>query len=187
MENFIRFENFLYASNLVSQSLFKFNLNSILSSVSSKNTSEFKKLEGVINFANGWANIQTFKSQGPNMSLNVGGKYNLTTNFADLTVLGRISSTVANVLGPLGNYSVSNFIDKAASTNDTVSTILNIAKAVAPTNPLLQEVTSAEIAKIPALSTGETTNTKAFRVIINGLATKTTSVKSFKWIEVSQN
>ncbi len=186
MEDFIKFENFLYASNLISQNLFKFNLNSIISSVSSKNTSYFKKLEGVINFADGWANLQTFKSQGPSMSLNVDGKYNLTTNFADLTVLGRVSSAVASVMGPLGDYSVSNLIDKAASANETVSTILNIAKAVAPANPLLQTVTPSEIAKIPALSTGETANTKSFRVVINGLATKTTSVKSFKWVEVPQ-
>ncbi|MBE7706466.1 MAG: AsmA family protein [Cyanobacteria bacterium SIG30] len=181
IKELIKFENFLKAGNILSQNILGFNLNSAISAVSGKNTGNFDTLNGLITFANGYANIQTFKTRGNQMSLNVTGKYNLLTNYIDAKILGRISTGVVNVLGPLGNYSVSKIIDDVASKNQTVNTILNIAKAIAPTNPLFQTATESEIAQIPELTNnGEN---KQFMVILQGLITKTTTVKSFKWID----
>ncbi len=179
MKNFIRFENFLYAGNILSQNIFGFNLNSVVSAVTRVDTGTFKTLNGTINFANGWANIQEFKSSGPNMSLFARGKYNLLTNVVDMVVLGRISPRVAGVLGPVGDFSVNSLFNKLPTKGQE---ILGIVKAVAPKNPLLLEVDQSDIAKIPVLSASSTGSAKEFQVMLNGSAESPKSVKSFKWV-----
>lgn len=180
MRNFIRFEHFLYAGNIVTQNLLGFNLNSVISAVTRVDTGQFKTLEATVTFANSWANIQEFKSSGPNMSLWANGKYNLLTNFADMTVLGRISPRVASVLGPLGNLSIDKILGKLPEKG---LEILSVIKSVTPQNPLLMQVNTSDITKIPPLSVSTADNeTKEFQVILNGPADSTRSVKSFKWI-----
>ena len=182
VKEFIKLENFLHAGNILSQNIFGFNLNSVLSTIASKNTGEFKKLDGTITFGNSWAEIKKFKTQGYNMSLNVKGKYNILTHYADLNAFGRISSSVANAMGPLSKYSLGQTVDNLASQNEVVSTIVNIAKKVSPTNSLLQEASEKEIAEIPKL-VNESLETKEFMALIQGNALKTSSVKTFKWLQ----
>ena len=174
-----RFERFLHAGNLLTQSLFNLNLNQAISAVTSKNTGEFKKIEGKISLSNGWANITSLESSGPNMSLYITGKYNLLTGNSDLKILGRISSVVVNVLGPLGTFSLDKVVNKLPQTGVA---ILNTIKAIAPQNPLFADINSKDIANIPPLSVvSNNTESKDFQVLINGPIAKTTSIKSFKW------
>lgn len=179
MRDFIRFENFLYASNILSQNFLGFNLNSVASAVGRVDTGQFKTLNGTITFTGGWANIQEFKSTGPNMSLWANGRFNLLTNFVDMKVLGRISPRVASVLGPMGNFSLNSAIEKLPEKGQE---IFNIIKSVAPKNPLFMEVSPSEIAKIPPLSVVSGGESKEFQVVLNGPAESSRSVKSFKWI-----
>ncbi len=174
-----RFERFLHAGNLLSQSLLNLNLNHTISAVTSKNTGEFKKIEGKISLANGWANITSLESSGPNMSLYITGKYNLLTQNADLKVLGRISSTVVSVLGPLGSFSLDKLVDKLPQTGIA---IIDTIKSVVPQSPLFADINQKDLAKIPQLSvTSYNATSKDFQVLINGNVSKTTSIKSFKW------
>lgn len=179
MKNFIRFEHFLYAGNILSQNLLGFNLNSIISAVTRVDTGAFKTLTGTISFAGGWANVQEFKSSGPNMSLFANGKYNLLTNFVDMKVLGRISPQVVGVLGPIGNFSVSSLLNKLPEKGQE---ILGIVKSIAPQNPFMMQVSPGDIAKIPDLSPASSGTSREFQVVINGSAESPKSVKSFKWI-----
>ena len=182
-----RFERFLHAGNLLTQSLLNLNLNQTISAVTSRNTGEFKSMEGKISLSNGWANIVSFESSGPNMSLFATGKYNILTANCDLKVLGRISSTIANVLGPLGSFSLNNVVSKLPEKG---LAILNTIKSLAPENPLFEDIKQSDLDKIPPLSTVSNNSTsKDFQVLINGSITKTTSIKSFKWAnkEISQN
>lgn len=180
MKNFIRFENFLYASNILSQNLLGFNLNSVVTAVTKVNTGEFKTLNSTINFANGWANIQEFKSSGPNMSLYAVGKYNLLTNIVDMIVMGRISPQVSSVLGPIGNLSIDKVLGKLPPKG---LEILNAIKSIAPINPLIAKVNTSDLTKIPQLSTTtDNASTKEFQVVLNGAVTNVKIVKSFKWI-----
>lgn len=174
-----RFERFLQAGNLLSQSVLNLNLNQTVSAVTSRNTGEFKKMEGTLSITNGWANITDFKSSGPNMSLYATGKYNILTGNSDLKILGRISSVIVNVLGPLGSFSIDKMFDKLSPKGLAVISTL---KAITPTNPLFAEINKTDLAKIPPLSeVSQNTSAKDFQVLINGPVSKTTSVKSFKW------
>ena len=179
MKNFIRFENFLYAGNILSQNFLGFNLNNVVSAVNRVDTGVFKTLNGTISFAGGWANIQEFKSSGPNMSLFANGKYNLLTNVVDMKVLGKISPRVVDVLGPVGNFSVNSILNKLPEKGQE---ILGIVKSVAPSNPLMMQVSPGEISKIPDLSTTSSGTNREFQVMLNGPAESTKSVKSFRWI-----
>ena len=174
-----RFERFLHAGNLLSQSLLNWNINQTISAVTSRNTGEFKSINGKISLANGWANITSLESSGPNMSLYITGKYNLLTENSDIKVLGRISSSVVSVLGPLGSFSLNKVVDKLPETG---LAILNTIKTIAPTNPLFADISKNDLDKIPELSTISNNSTsKDFQVLINGQLSKTTSIKSFKW------
>ncbi len=174
-----RFERFLQAGNLLTQSILNLNLNQTISAVTSRNTGEFKSIEGKISFSDGWANITSFESSGPNMSLYATGKYNLLTSNSDLKILGRISSSIVNVLGPLGSFSLSSVVNKLPQGG---LAILNTIKTIAPDNPLFAEIKQSDLDKIPSLSSASNNSkSKDFQVIINGPVTKTTSIKSFKW------
>ena len=174
-----RFERFLHAGNLLTQSILNLNLNQTISAVTSRNTGEFKSMEGKISLSNGWANITSFESQGPNMSLYVTGKYNLLTSNSDLKILGRISSSIVSVLGPIGSFSLNSVVNKLPEKG---LAILNTIKTIAPANPLFEDIKQSDLDKIPSLSTvSNNSASKDFQVIISGPVTKTTSIKSFKW------
>ena len=174
-----RFERFLHAGNLLTQSILNLNLNQTISAVTSRNTGEFKSMEGKISLSNGWANITSFESQGPNMSLYATGKYNLLTSNSDLKILGRISSSIVSVLGPIGSFSLNSVVNKLPEKG---LAILNTIKTIAPANPLFEDIKQSDLDKIPSLSTVSNNSTsKDFQVIISGPVTKTTSIKSFKW------
>ena len=112
-------------------------------------------------------------------SLYITGKYNLLTGNSNLKILGRISSVVVNVLGPLGTFSLDKVVNKLPQTGVA---ILNTIKAIAPQNPLFADINSKDIANIPPLSiVSNNTESKDFQVLINGPIAKTTSIKSFKW------
>lgn len=175
-----RFERFLHAGNLLSQSLFNLNINSAISSVTSRNTGEFKKIDGSITLQNGWANINSFKSSGPNMSLYVTGRYNILTTNSDLKVLGRISSRIVSVLGPVGSFSIDKLISKLPQSGQN---IFNAIKSVTPQNPLFEQVSASELKNIPSLSQSTDNSTaKDFQVVVLGPVNKATSIKQFKWI-----
>ncbi|MBR1976907.1 hypothetical protein IKA15_01355 [bacterium] len=180
MKDFIKFENFLYAGNLLSENILGFNLNNAISSVSKVNTGEFSSLEGTLTFGNGWATINKFTSRGANMSLYATGKYNLLTNYADMKILGRISPHVANKLGPVGDFTLNKVLEKMPS---KALAVLEAVKTVAPKNPLLATISKDDIAKIPELTAGSAEGEKEFQVLIQGLVSSVKSVKSFKWAQ----
>lgn len=167
-----RLEHFIYASNLLSQKFSQSTLNSVAQTLAPKNTGKFKYLKGHLTFSNGWAKLDPIHSGGPQMSLYITGNYNLLNNYANIEILGRITKEIANVLGPLGDISISKILGKITSFGQNATTILNsynIAKD------------AATIAKVPQLVPAST-DTKEFQVIINGNVEKPTSVRSFKWL-----
>lgn len=172
--NIGRFENMLFAQNIMSNPILKAGVESIRTLPTIKNTAEFKTINGKMAFNNGWADLIPVKMSGPAMSYYITGKYNLTNGSANLTVLGRISAEVVKLLGPLGELSVSKL----------VSFIPGIGSATAK---LVQAITTnpygEKISEIPPLSS-ENTNYKDFKVLFNGGVESTSSVKSFKWLSV---
>ena len=82
-----RFENFLFAQNLQSNSVIKAAVNSISSLPTIKNTAEFKTISGNLSFNNGWTTLNPVKLSGPSMAYYITGKYNILNSTANVIVL----------------------------------------------------------------------------------------------------
>ncbi len=170
--NIGRFENFLFAQNLQSNSIIKAAVNSVSALPAIKNTAQFKSISGNLTFNNGWANLTPIKTTGPSMAYYITGKYNLLNGTANVVVLGRLSAEVVKLLGPLGDLSVdklTSFIPKFGSLT------ANLINAIT-TDPRGENISA-----IPELSSG-IKNYKDFKVIFNGGVESRSSVKSFKWL-----
>ncbi len=170
--NIGRFENFLFAQNLQSNTIIKAGINSITALPAIKGTAQFKTISGNLSFNNGVANLNPIKVVGPTMAYYVKGKYNLLNNTANVVVMGRLSAEVVKLLGPLGDLSVTKLTSYIPKFGNATGRIIN-----ALTTDPKGENTSV----IPALSSGNT-NYKDFKVVFNGHVESRSSVKSFKWL-----
>jgi len=168
-----KLEHLLYAQNIVSNNLFKTNLNLIAKAVSAKNTGVYKYMRGDVDFSKAWANISSLTTTGPSMSMYITGRYHLIDEVANLTILGRVSDDVAQVLGPLGDISV----DKIIS---------SITKTDLPQRQITTNANYEKIDLIPPLTPKTNLPTKIFKVIIDGKVQSQSSVKSFKWLAAPQ-
>lgn len=167
-----RLENFLNAQNVLANAVMKSALSYIVNLSTIQETSKFKYIKGDMTFLNGWANISSIKISGPTMSYFVKGKYNILNATTNVIVLGRLSSDVVALLGPIGDLS----IDKLTS---------YIPKFGALTAVIIKSMTTSpedeNISAIPAL-TGNNSYHKDFKVVFNGGIESKSSVKSFKWL-----
>lgn len=167
-----KLENFLNAQNILANSVMRLALDSITSISTVKNTALFKYIKGDMTFNKGWANISYIKTSGPTMSYFVNGKYNLLNGTTNVVVLGRLSSDVVALLGPIGELSV----DKLTSYIPKFGTLTAIIIKSMTTSPEQEN-----ISQIPEL-TGRDKYYKDFKVVFNGGIESKSSVKSFKWL-----
>lgn len=170
--NIGRFENFLFAQNLQSNSIIKAAVTSISTLPAIKNTAEFKTISGDLSFDNGWANLNPVKTTGPSMAYYITGKYNLLNGTANVVILGRLSAEVVKLLGPLGELSVDKLTSFIPKFGNTTANIINA---------ITTDPKDENISAIPLLSSGNT-NYKDFKVQFNGGVESKSSVKSFKWL-----
>ena len=170
--NIGRFENFLFADNLQSNSIIKAAVSSVSALPTVKNTAEFKTISGSLTFNNGWAKLNPIKTSGPSMAYYITGQYNLLNATANVVVLGRISAEVVSLLGPLGDLSVSKLTSYIPKFGALTGNIINA---------MTSDPKNENIASIPQLSSGNT-NYKDFKVVFNGGVESKSSVKSFKWL-----
>lgn len=167
-----RLENFLNAQNILANSVMRLALNSITQLTTVRNTANFKYVKGDMTFNNGWANISSIKTCGPAMSYFVKGKSNILNGTTNVIILGRLSSDVVALLGPIGELSV----DKLTSYIPKFGTLTAVIIKSMTTNPAEENV-----ANIPPLSSG-VKSYKDFKVVFNGGIESQSSVKSFKWL-----
>ena len=167
-----RLENFLNAQNILANSILRAAVNNITAISTIKDTATFKYIKGEMTFNNGWANIASIKTSGPTMAYYINGRYNILNSTTNVIILGRLSSNVVALLGPLGDLSV----DKITS---------YIPKFGALTSAIIKNMTSdpsnENTALIPILSSGNKSY-KDFKVVFNGGIESQSSVKSFKWL-----
>ena len=113
------------------------------------------------------------------MSQNMEGRFNLLTLYTQLTILGRIPSSIVSVLGDIGSFSTEKLVDKMS--DDTKEFVKSLT--VSPIEKMLtMKVLSSDIDKIPPLVYRENTKTREFLVKINGKADSTSSIRMFKWV-----
>ncbi len=179
LAQFAKLERFLQAGNILSQSILKLTLNSTISTVTKQNTGYFKTIEGTVKIKNSVANVQYIKTQGPNMSLYITGRFNVLSKIASLKVYGKIPSQIVNVMGKIGSFSLNHPVSKMS---DDAREIIN-SIAVSPFEKLMSApIPQEDIEKIPPLTNqipGITT--REFIVLINGNVENISSVKYFKW------
>ena len=169
-----RLENLFRAGNILGNTLLKSTVATISNIGEVKNSAKFDYIKGELVLANGWAKINYIKSAGSTLAYYINGRYNLLNGTTDVVLLGRLSTKVVSLLGPLGDLSTGKLLSYIPVLGDKTAAI---AKALT-TNPK-QENTSA----IPKL-TSDTTY-KDFKVVYRGGIESAGAVQSFKWLAVS--
>lgn len=157
-------EYLLKAGNVIKSGITGLNINNVVDLVVPQKTGYFKELKGSLFIEDGILKTNNISSKGDNLSLYLVGQWNLSTNKADITILGRLSKNVSSLLGPLGKLSINSVIGILPVNND-----IELVK---------------EISKIPGLEINNS-NYRLFRVNFSGDYYDANSVKTFKWIEKS--
>ena len=160
-----KLEHLLYAQNVIADNMLRTSLSIVTKAITLKDTGLFKYLRGDIELSNGIANIKMLQSQGPLMSLFIKGLYNPSTDYANLTILGRLSDEIVSGLGAFGDFSWNKLLVMLTGEDNKYN--------------ILPE----DFDKLPQLPMK---NTKEFRSIINGIVDKPSSVILFNWISYSE-
>ena len=106
------------------------------------------------------------------MSLFINGRANLDTQSINAEILGRIPHSIVNTMGNFGKFSLSQQIDKSGGTISQTS----LEKKLSTSIP------REDFEKIPNLAYDNSSSTREFIVLINGLINQINSIKDFKWI-----
>lgn len=160
-------EYLLRAGNFVKSGIFGLSLNNIIEVIIPYKTGEFESIKGNLIAENGKVSKLEVYSKGENLSLFAQGTYDLTTHHADIDLLGRLSKSVSNLLGPIGN----------ASLNSIFNVLSGQKKDALARNELIQNIN-----KIPLIEiSGE--DVRIFAVKILGDLNKEGYVKSFNWVD----
>src|SRR5574344_1456974 len=168
-----RFEHFMYAQNLLSQRLIYASLNSAKQAIKPKDTGYFTYLKGKIRLRNSQMYLNPVYTSGPQMGMYITGSINPLTNYADLIILGKISSEVSGSMGLLGTMTIKDFIDEHTKYGTTLANLFNFCNS---------ELPEIDISKIPGLTPDYRYSTKNFMVLISGNAQSVKAVKSFTWV-----
>ena len=160
-----KLEHLLYAQNILADNMLRTSLSVVTKAITLKDTGLFKYLRGEVELNNGIAKINLLQSQGPLMSLFIKGTYNPINDYAQLTVLGRLSDEVISGLGAFGEFSFKKLLIMLTGENNSYNIKLD------------------DIEKLPQLPMK---NTKEFRAIINGIIDKPSSVALFNWISYTE-
>lgn len=159
-------EYLLRAGNLVKSGIMGFTINNIIEVLIPYKTGEFKKISGDFIVENGKVDKMNIYSKGDNLSIYTSGNYDIATNVGDFEVLGKLSTKISNLLGPVGN----------ASVNSLVNFVTNNKFSKDSKEDLVQDVE-----KIPDIlnSTGDF---RLFAAKILGDLNTDNFVKSFNWL-----
>ncbi len=159
-------EYLLRAGNLIKNGLLGLSLNNLIQVLTPYKTGEFEEISGKFTLGGGEVRDLEIISKGKNLSMYLDGNYDILKNFADIKIYGKLSQSVSNVLGNIGNASIKQVID-ALSPN----------KNAKNQNSELIE----KIEKIPSVE-GQNSDVKYFKVKVLGDINKDNYIKSFNWM-----
>ncbi len=168
-----RIDYYLRAANILSNNILSLNLNRILNGVRLKRTGEFSRAYGHITFLrDGIVRIDTFKTEGPRLSILLKGYINNLNMYGSINVYGRLSEEVVGILGPLGDFSVEKILQKVPAFNSLTRCTIGLIET---------NVSDSQRNEIPPLSI-QGANSQEFTAKIDGNIAKPSAVKSFRWI-----
>jgi hypothetical protein len=157
-------EYLLKAGNLIKGGITNLSMNGIIDIITPMKTGEFSSINGYFKIKDGIAKTLQIHSHGKDLNLYITGRYNFSTQIADMKVFGQISRKMSTILGTAGNISLNTLFNNipgvSLNTNSQFITDLN---------------------KIPGI---ELTNkySRKFMVEILGDINGEDYVKSFRWI-----
>lgn len=172
---FGKFENFLMSENIRENAFFSSAVGSIISNITTIDTSHFNQLYGQLTFSNGYVNIMPIKSQGNVMSMFIFGKAGLLDNSADIKVRGKLAGSVSDSLGVLSNINPVNLIKNTPGLNIVAAKTFSL---------FCESVSEEDLKAIPHLGKGKTDrNATKFQIVLRGDTRKPLRmIKSFKWL-----
>lgn len=159
-------EYLLRAGNLVKSGILGFTINNVIEVLIPYKTGEFKQISGDFIVEDGKIDKLNIYSKGDNLSIYTSGNYDIGTNVGDFEVLGKLSTKISNLLGPVGNASVNSLVNIFTNNKFDKEDKENI-------------VQNAD--KIPDIS-GSSSDFRLFAVKILGDLNADNFVKSFNWL-----
>lgn len=172
---FGKIENLIIAENIRESQFFQTALGGVINSLTSIDTTHFTELIGHLNLVGGVCHIDPITSLGNALTLHIFGDFDLVKNYADMKVRAKMSSIIANVLGPLNAINPVNLMNSAASLNVVTAKAFSLFCEVVPADEL-QTLPSFENSYIDS-------GAAKFQLGVRGDAAKPlTLVKSFKWL-----
>ena len=134
-------------------------------------TNHFDTLKGLVLINRGMLEVQDITVQGKRLSSFMSGTVRMKDNYADLTVLGKLSGKIVSQLGPVADLSINKLTKKIPGQwGQLLTEVLPIGKY--PNRH-----------RIPALNAEPLENDKDFAVKLKGTLGKPTSMRMFEWLE----
>ena len=172
-----RFETFLQADNLLSQSFVKTQIGSLVNSVAPYNTGKFSYLNGKVLLSGGNAVLEQVKMSGTHMSLLLKGTVNILSMDSNIEILGSLSNEVITALGPIAGLSVEKFVSLIPTFGTKIASAMNTFNEAA---------NESVLQTIPPLTPAKT-GTKSFKVNLRGNLNKPASAfDGFKWLNTPE-
>ena len=177
---FGKLENLIIAENIRESEFFQTALGGVIDSLTSIDTTHFKSLIGHLTFDNGIATMDPITSIGDALSLKIFGDMDLLKNTVDMKVRARLTSTIANLLGPLNAINPINIMNSAGGMNVFTAKAFSL---------FCEAVSQEEMDSIPAFENGYIDfNSTKFQLVVRGdLAKPLTLIKSFKWLALASD
>ncbi len=177
---FGKLENLIIAENIRESEFFQTTLGGVINSLTSVDTTHFDTLLGSLTFDKGIATINPITSIGDALSLKLFGDMDLVKNSVDMKVRARLTSTIANMLGPLNAINPINLMNQAGGMNVFTAKAFSL---------FCEAVSQEEMDSIPAFENGYIDfNSTKFQIVVRGnLAKPLTLVKSFKWLALASD
>ncbi len=175
---FGKLENLIIAENIRESEFFKTALGGVLDSLTSVDTTHFSQMKGHLTFNKGIATLAPITSYGDALSMKIFGDMDLLKNSADMKVRARLTSSIANLLGPLNAINPINIMNHAVGMNVFTAKAFSL---------FCEAVTQEEMDSVPAFENGYIdNNSMKFQLVVRGdLAKPLTLIKSFKWLALA--
>ncbi len=157
-------EYLIRAGNVYKSGILGLTINNIIEVLVPYKTGDFARIKGSMLVQDGIIENLEIKSKGENLSLFINGKYDLTSDTADIKIFGRLSKKVSNLLGPIGNASFNSIFDIFGKKNSINE------------NELIQNMN-----RIPLIEISQE-DYRIFMVKIVGDLNKEGYVKTFNWL-----
>ena len=153
-------EYLLVAAEVMKSGITGFSLNNLCTLLAPKKTGYFNTINVDFKVKNGVLFTDDLVSRGENLSIYLAGNFDMTTNYADFTILGRVSKSIVSILGPIGDFSINKLINAIPGVDESISNKFSL----------------------PGINLADK-DYRRFIVNIEGDLYNQKSVKNFKWID----